>query len=56
MLGDGLQTGGVGSQDGLQSRGASVGCAQLASIRAGITDISGSLWTLTRATQEEWSG
>lgn len=37
-------------------QGSSVGCSQIASVRAGITDISGSLWPLTEATQEEWSG
>ena len=41
---------------GCSPQGASVGCAQVASVRAGITDISGSLWMLTEATQEEWSG
>ena len=41
---------------GCSPQGASVSCAQVASIRAGITDISGSLWMLTKATQEEWSG
>lgn len=41
---------------GCSPQGVSVSCAQVASIREGITDISGSLWTLTKATQEEWSG
>ena len=41
---------------GCSPQGVSVSCAQVASIREVITDISGSLWTLTKATQEEWSG
>lgn len=44
------------ARTGCSPRGASVGCAQVASIRVDTTGISGSLWTLTKATQEEWSG